>query len=1308
MKQSFTFVLLLYITVTPLLGQVFPVRTITNVSAPYPVSLEQFAEIGNEHISLTIIPNDIKLQNYPVKLRLVISGGWFKIYTNPDFKHKDIILNNGETQIFSGSELINWFNPDNLIFEGLSKAQYLKTGRLPEGVYQIWFETYDYFQNNNISGPVKAMIVMFENEAPYLNFPENAKEIPAIDPQNIIFNWTQRQAPFSSAGASNEYKFEVWEVWPDDLNVEDVVRSTQPLYSTSINTTTFPYTADAPILIAGRKYAWRVHVYDPEGRNKFKNDGFSEVRWFRFGTQCGVPNLLLDKTTPSAIGIKWEGDYHFSKYELRYRNKGKSNANWYMQDATGLTASIDKLNPNTEYEIQLHGYCGEQEGNYSPTLTVRTKQETTFACGSTPTTSDQSNLDPLPALLPGDYIHAADFEVKVYKATGTNGTFTGQGYALVPLLKFLRFMVDFKNIKVNTDYRMTKGEINFIYDETNGLVVNIDSLINSLNKPKPILETNPYADVADIKAGTDTTIIGVTVNASGDITTETADGHHEVIHATKGEMVAITGPSDGSEQYVVDTQNGTLYKGSPEKSSETVNSETRLPQATDKPVKYAVTFTPHNQQIYGLDVYDPKAPLGNYDKTTIGGKDYIIPWKSVEKGKIDRLKAEISGGNPDSLNFLTESGNLVMTAPDNGSGVQKVSGSPLNSGTSKQILVTGIEESDKLKAWYSETEHINDSVTKENRILAGQVNIAAYDKLTYDLCIVEVNGAAVPDALPVEKVLNEIYGSSVVQWKVTRVKKFHAEIPHLKNGMFDDEHPGTMKYNDCENDVIDAFENDSNYNKNTVYLFFIGGETTNQAIKGYMSFNRQFGFIYRDNQDLNELIRTMAHELGHGAFRLKHVFEPDCQFPQPAGQTENLMDYVGPENATTALLLHKYQWDEERTWRLGINWFEDGSEAEMNSLKYYDELTQMILHKIRNRFGTQRKLEIYCPNGQITVENFNLNGKTIKKIIITTNSNGFLYDVDINKFESDFNTDLGDKSLTGFKFDDKFSVMISTADYYTLKSYLFDKTTKDYFVPKFSKISESGIDIDILNKISAPATIDQNNTPLCGMACIANILASSDADGYCNLVKDLFYYGSACYGSNHYWISPSNNFASNVWDIGPIDATYPSQNGQKMTPADYVLLTSLRSSENGFLPYSGSQGGSGAQGLAGFTLPGTMMTLITKMLGINDVDDKTKLTSSGGDFKTLQQIDLFYQQGYDVFLFINSDMCNVPKGSTIKPNHWVIYRGGLTIDPLTNKAHFQVFHHGFWVNSQNYPIDINEQFFKDDFYGYIKARKYVP
>jgi hypothetical protein len=86
----------------------------------------------------------------------------------------------------------------------------------------------------------------------------------------------------------------------------------------------------------------------------------------------------------------------------------------------------------------------------------------------------------------------------------------------------------------------------------------------------------------------------------------------------------------------------------------------------------------------------------------------------------------------------------------------------------------------------------------------------------------------------------------------------------------------------------------------------------------------------------------MAHELGHGAFRLKHVFESDCKYKQGQGQTNNLMDYVEPDKATTALLLHKYQWDQERDWNLGINWFEDGSEGEMLCLGIFDDCDAVL------------------------------------------------------------------------------------------------------------------------------------------------------------------------------------------------------------------------------------------------------------------------------------------------------------------------------------------------------------------------------
>jgi Zn-dependent peptidase ImmA (M78 family) len=81
-----------------------------------------------------------------------------------------------------------------------------------------------------------------------------------------------------------------------------------------------------------------------------------------------------------------------------------------------------------------------------------------------------------------------------------------------------------------------------------------------------------------------------------------------------------------------------------------------------------------------------------------------------------------------------------------------------------------------------------------------------------------------------------------------------------------------MGYNKVQDALIKAFKDSETINKKALYLFFIKENTTHSDIKGHMPFNRQFGFIYAANQSITELTRTMAHELGHAAFRLKHTF----------------------------------------------------------------------------------------------------------------------------------------------------------------------------------------------------------------------------------------------------------------------------------------------------------------------------------------------------------------------------------------------------------------------------------------------------
>ncbi|MDP4228252.1 MAG: fibronectin type III domain-containing protein, partial [Bacteroidota bacterium] len=461
-------------------SQTYPVRTITTVSVPYPVSLAQFADDEGGKVNLTVIPSDSKMQDYPVKLRLFISGNGFKIYSDPNSVSKTVTLNFGETQMLSGAELKAWFNPDNLIFEGYSKSQYLKSGQLPEGLVQVWFEAWDYYRNFNISGTTRSMMWLFQNNPPTLNFPADKKEFPYADPQNITFNWSAGQSPFSVAGATNEYKFELWEIWPDNLNPDEVALSSRPLYSTTQSSTTLVYGTDCPILLTGRRYAWRVTAFDPEGKKQYKNNGYSAVRSFRFGRDCGIPDFKLEKVTASKALFSWNNENRYTGYTLRYRNAGRRTANWYEKTGSATGATISGLSPATKYEVQLQGTCYEQEGGYSASLDVQTPQELTYTCGATSQDTTAANDEPLSVLLHNDYFKASDFDVQVEQATGENGVFSGIGYVRVPLLNFVKFNAHFSNISINSLYRMTKGSVVFDYNEANGLMADVSSVLLKL------------------------------------------------------------------------------------------------------------------------------------------------------------------------------------------------------------------------------------------------------------------------------------------------------------------------------------------------------------------------------------------------------------------------------------------------------------------------------------------------------------------------------------------------------------------------------------------------------------------------------------------------------------------------------------------------------------------------------------------------------------------------------------------------------------------------------------------------------------
>jgi hypothetical protein len=245
----------------------------------------------------------------------------------------------------------------------------------------------------------------------------------------------------------------------------------------------------------------------------------------------------------------------------------------------------------------------------------------------------------------------------------------------------------------------------------------------------------------------------------------------------------------------------------------------------------------------------------------------------------------------------------------------------------KQILLSGQSDmdEDKLMAWYPEYKTENDSVTSVDRVLAGQVNLVSYEKKKVTLYLVPVNGSTCPDAAYVQKTLNAIYAQAVVEFDVKRMDNLKVAIGDSYTTTIDNtDNDERMNYTPDEKTVIGALEDNANYTSDAYFLFFFDG-AKDPSLKGYMPLKKQYGFIFKFKQYPDEYLRTVAHETGHGVFRLYHTFSDQNLYPQTQGGTANLMDY----SDANALGLYKYQWDWVHDPSFRLYWFEKAEEAEM-------------------------------------------------------------------------------------------------------------------------------------------------------------------------------------------------------------------------------------------------------------------------------------------------------------------------------------------------------------------------------------------
>jgi TANFOR domain-containing protein len=917
-------------------AQVYPVQATVQLTPPYSLYLADYVESGTERLVLSVFLADIARPQLDIRFRLKIIGQGITIETKPEYRPAPMSIQGGVPLRLVSTDLTDYFNASNLNFQGISRREYEQRGMLPEGVFQFCFEVLEYNRGIKVSNTACGTAWMILNDPPIINLPRQNEKLKAQSPQNVVLQWTPRHTGSPNSAFTTEYDVTLVEVWPSTRNPNDAILTSPPIFETTTGSTTVVYGPAETPLEPGRRYAFRVRARSIAGVSEldlFKNNGYSEVVTFIYGDACDLPTGIAASSIGTArFSLGWEGAFNHTGYKIRYREAGTTN--WYENNVAVNAADIYSLKPATTYEYQVAATCGFYDGQYSAVSRITTNPlpEAEYACGAP---LGNFTLDPnqlTGSLKAGDIIQAGDFDVKLTKVNGSNGIFTGEGVIEVPYLNKAKVKVEFTSIAVNKELRMVNGSMNVTGAAVDvipqGVMDLMDDLTETLNTIDSALVTaeenlpkqfDPDSFVADTLIDVKNGINSVYKDTDGSVVVVDNKGNEQRIPA--GTSAAIK-DNDGNG-YLVDS------KGNVHKTTADVAAK-----AGSREFNFALKFTANTAMRYGFDERKHDAIAKDYEQLKQG---YSVPWKSVPSGGTTDVVTAIVYGTSIDKSKITFEQSGVPLQPQPFTGNQTT--------LSVRGGSDGIEEG--LLALYSPAD------TGKVQVL-GKLNVVAYNKLSNPVVIVPVNKTTLPSGLTpklIEDSLNAIYSQAIADWKVSVASPIEVDL----TGTFDTGETGMLSnYTDDMKKVIKAF---GNLQDETYYIFLVENPS-DAAILGYMPRGKQAGFVFVDRHGSNKdaFVRTIAHELGHGAYSLHHTFkEPNFSLTQ--GATDNLMDYPSGKK------LYKYQWDKMRYPDIVVGLFEEDEEGE--SAGQFFSLTFESLEDSKQPQATKKVICRISPDGQL-------------------------------------------------------------------------------------------------------------------------------------------------------------------------------------------------------------------------------------------------------------------------------------------------------------------------------------------------------
>lgn len=480
MKTSHKIICHVIIFLTPLLwrgaggeahAQTYPVTITTQLTPPFTGYLPDYSAAGSDKLRLLLLFNDFTKPSYNVKLKIKITGQGINIESKPYYFEGPFILEPGVPLQLSGSDFGALLNSNNLDFSGISQTQYEQRKVLPEGFYSVCITVYDYNNPNNIkvSNESCAYGMMILSDPPYLNIPGCGASLNVINPQQVTFNWTPVNMASPNSANQTDYVLELFEVRPAGQNPNSIVQTLPPIFTETLTSTTFNYGITEPPLILGMEYVWRVRAIDQSGRDLFKNQGYSQVCTFTWGSQYTGANLNINLAgvpiTHRQIKCTWDSLNVYDNYKLEFRKVGGTN-NWFPVNTNNARAKINSLEPNTDYNVHVTGQLPDGSwGPQSNEITIHTPPTPVYNCGDKPTPINTTNFTPLLQAANYQIWEIGQFEVLVTgleNLQSPTGQYTGKGRVMMGFAGAVNFPVTFTNVTVSSDMVIVSGRVDVV------------------------------------------------------------------------------------------------------------------------------------------------------------------------------------------------------------------------------------------------------------------------------------------------------------------------------------------------------------------------------------------------------------------------------------------------------------------------------------------------------------------------------------------------------------------------------------------------------------------------------------------------------------------------------------------------------------------------------------------------------------------------------------------------------------------------------------------------------------------------------